>query len=163
MKDVMLALTKTYAPKGILVDSNLLLLFLIGAVNRDLIQKFKRTKHYLPEDYDTLVKYLSQFSKRVTTPNVLTEVSNLGNSLPDNWKASFQSVLQHAVQILDETYMPSNSVVATHECARFGLTDSAITALVKGKYLLLTDDLRLSQYFQKSGGDAVNFNHIRTL
>jgi hypothetical protein len=34
--------------------------------------------------------------------------------------------------------------------------------LVKNRYLLLTDDFRLSQYFASAGGDAINFNHIRT-
>jgi hypothetical protein len=163
MKADIASLTRAYAPKGILVDSNLFLLFLIGTMNRDMIQRFKRTETFLPEDYDVLVDYLDLFSTRVTTPNVLTEVSNLANVLTERSKNAFWCVLKSAVDILDETYISSKSLVGRTECAKFGITDTAITAVVKGQFLLLTDDFRLSQYFQSTGGDVVNFNHLRML
>ena len=163
MKRDINALTRAYRTKGILVDSNLPLLFLVGAMDREQIPKFKRTMTFAPEDFDTLVGYLALFSKRITTPNVLTEVSNLGNSLPENLKQDFWSSLNSTFSVLSETYVPSEAAIFKPECARFGLTDTAITTLVRGKYLLLTEDLRLSQFFQNTGGDVVNFNHLRLM
>ena len=37
----------------------------------------------------------------------------------------------------------------------------AIIDLVKGQYLVLTDDFRLSNYLGKQGIDVLNFNHLR--
>lgn len=38
--------------RGILIDTNLLVLLLVGAVNRDRIPKFKRTRGYTADDWD---------------------------------------------------------------------------------------------------------------
>jgi hypothetical protein len=157
------ALTSFYANKGIFVDSNLLLLYFVGAIDKDLIQRFKRTKQYALEDYNTLEEYIGHFSQCVTTPNVLTEVSNLANSLTGDLRVSFWHVLKSSVTIIREDYVPSGSVLPFRDCVKFGLTDVGITTLVKGKYLLLTDDFPLSQYFQSIGGDVVNFNHMRII
>lgn len=40
-----------YRQKGILVDTNILLLWFVGAVNRDRISQFKRTQKFSPEDF----------------------------------------------------------------------------------------------------------------
>ncbi len=43
----------------------------------------------------------------------------------------------------------------------YGLTDSGIISLVKGKYLALSDDFPLVGYLQSKDIDAINFNHLR--
>jgi hypothetical protein len=107
------------------------------------------------------VGYLRNFGSLVTTPNVLTEVSNLASGLGGQCQKFFETVFRKAISVLRECYVPSNSVANASHFPKLGQTDSAILSLVKGKYLLLTDDFRLAQYFQKIGGDVVNFNHIR--
>jgi len=51
-----LNLLKKYYKKGIIIDTNILLLYLVGRVNRDRIARFKRTATFLPEDYDLLLE-----------------------------------------------------------------------------------------------------------
>jgi hypothetical protein len=158
------SLVERYASRGVLVDSNLLLLLLVGGYDRRLVGRFKRTKQFAPEDYDTLCDSLDVFKCRVTTPNILTEVSNLANGLGPNAEDFFSSTFRNAaVTVLDEHYVPSNKAANCEEIGKFGLTDCAIMSLVKGKYLLLTEDFPLSQYLRSRGGDVVNFNHIRTM
>ena len=70
-------LTDRYRNKGVLVDSNLLLLLFIGATDRKIISRFKRTQTFVEEDYDTLLAYLDCFSKRITLPNILSETFTL--------------------------------------------------------------------------------------
>ncbi len=70
-----------YKTKGLLIDSNLLLLYFIGSYNIDLITSYKRTKKYTREDFYTLKDFTNSFNKLVTTPNILTEVSNLSTQL----------------------------------------------------------------------------------
>lgn len=154
-------ITQKYARLGILVDTNLLLLLFVGALDRNLVPNFKRTTQFVPEDYDTLTMYLSIFTTLITTPNVLTEVSNLAKNLGHRELEFFRDVFSPLVQTLEETYVESKTVVNEYYSARLGLTDSAIISLAKGQYLLLTDDFKLAQYFQSIGGDAINFNHIR--
>lgn len=71
-------LFKNHVGKPVLVDANLLLLVMIGSFDRDLIASFKRTCAYSIRHYDLLVRLLGYFSTVVTTPHILTEVSNLG-------------------------------------------------------------------------------------
>ena len=68
-----------YCQKGILVDTNILLLLFVGRVNRKRISQFKRTQQFVSEDYDLLSNIVSQFVAVVTTPNILTEVNSLIN------------------------------------------------------------------------------------
>lgn len=81
MKDMINFLFQKYKNKGILVDTNILLLWIVGHVNRNRISKFNRTEQFLPEDYDLLVKLLNYFGQIITTPNILTEVNSLVNQL----------------------------------------------------------------------------------
>lgn len=60
MTEVSKLLSKYYT-KGILIDTNILLLYLIGRVNRERIPKFKRTVQFTPEDYDILLELVSKF------------------------------------------------------------------------------------------------------
>jgi hypothetical protein len=152
-----------YRHQGLLIDTNLLILYCIGTLNQELIATFKRTKPYVKEDYETLVHFMRYFSKIVTTPNVLTEVSNLANSLHSQVKDEFYQIFSKIITRVEENYMPSKQVSDTQELYKFGLTDSVIFYLAKGNYLLLTDDFRLSQYVESKHYDAINFNHIRML
>ena len=79
MTDDIDALVQRYASRGVLLDSNLLLLLCVGSFRRQEIGRFKRTAQYGACDYDLLVDFLSRFKSVVTTPNVLTEVNGLSN------------------------------------------------------------------------------------
>jgi len=150
-----------YKNKGVLIDANILLLFCIGTLNKDYIPKFKRTSMYVVEDFDILTTFLSLFTKVVTTPNVLTEVSNLANSLTGKYRDSFGVILSKAIEMCDEKYLESVNVANTYELYHFGISDAIMLRLAKSHYLLLTDDLRLSHYAMGNGINVVNFNHLR--
>lgn len=62
---------------GLLVDTNLLVLFTVGLVNRNRIKTHKRTSKYNEDDYDLLVRALGKIQPLYTVPHVLAEVSNL--------------------------------------------------------------------------------------
>lgn len=155
-------LIQKHATSGVLIDTNILLLFLIGSYDKNLIERFKRTQIFAPEDYDTLVKFIGSFNTIVTTPNIITEVSNLLGQLPENIKATVFRKFIHLISVLSEQYISSRDVSALPEFIRFGVTDMSITTLSQVPHLVLTDDFRLSQYLQSKGADVINFNHIRT-
>ena len=152
-----------YRKKGVLVDANLLLLLVVGDIDVSLIPRFKRTRMFVMEDHALLSRLLKFFARIVTTPNILTEVSNLGSQLKDDRKPVFASSLQSTIDVLDEQYIQSHEVAETREFSRFGLTDAGILRLAKHRMLVVTTDFPLSQYLASKGGDVLNFNHIRTL
>jgi hypothetical protein len=155
-------LASLYRNKGLLIDSNLLLLFFVGLHDRTWIEKFKRTAQFTVEDFELLVAFINRFKELGTTPSILTEVSNLLGQLPERLKCSFRVHFAQGLKNLAEQYTPSRELGNARAFPRFGLTDTAILLAAKGKYLVLTDDFPLAQYLESQKVDAINFNHLRT-
>ncbi|MDJ0553170.1 MAG: PIN domain-containing protein [Microcoleaceae cyanobacterium MO_207.B10] len=162
MTDYVRQLFAKYKQKGVIIDTNILLLWFVGSFNRERISKFKRTEQFLPEDYDLLDRILSYFSKKVVTPNILTEVNSLINQLGEPERSKCLEIFGKVITELDELYIESSTITQIEKFTKFGLTDSGIISLAKGKYLVLTDDLKLANYLGTIGIDTVNFNNIRT-
>jgi hypothetical protein len=152
-----------YKSKGVLIDTNLLLLYFVGVYDPRRISKFKRTMTFTVEDFYLLVGFFNYFSKVVTTPNILTEVNSLANQLPDNLKSTFYPNFASQLVALEEHYIESAKLSNTVQFPKIGLTDSGIMDLALGQFLVLTDDFRLFGYLEKQGIDVINFNHIRTM
>lgn len=151
-----------YRSKGLLVDTNLLLVYFIGSVDPLRIPKFKRTSTFAVEDFHTLERVFDFFSVVATTPNILTEVNSFINQLPEELKPAFYAKACDLISTLKEHCMASNEICLLNPFQRFGLTDSAIISLAEKRYLVLTDDFKLANYLQVVGTDVINFNHIRT-
>ena len=146
---------------GLLVDTNLLVLFIVGTVNRRRIESFKRTRHYTREDYDLLVRVLDKFKPLYTIAHVLAEVSNL-TDLTGTERRDALRVLKDTLFRLKETEMPSTEAVDHRFYGRVGLTDAAIAAAArKHKCAVLTDDFDL--YHSLVGDEivALNFTYLR--
>ena len=97
MKDLIASLIRRYCQKGVLIDTNILLLFLIGSANQERITKFNRTQQFIPEDYELLLAFIAKFQKLVITPNILTEVNSLANQLgePERSQCSTEGTPAH--------------------------------------------------------------------
>ena len=162
MTDTLPTLSKYYA-KGILIDTNILLLYLVGSINKERITKFKRTNQFIPEDYSLLLELFKNFQKVVTTPNILTEVNSLANQLGEPERSQCLNTFASLISLFDEEYLDSTSISNYELFSRFGLTDCGIILLAKDKYLVLTDDLKLHLYLKSLGIDTINFNNLRNL
>lgn len=165
------ALARKHQKSGILVDTNLLLVLLIGCVNKRLIGG-KRTEAYTEDKYHILVDFLKDFRRLITTPHILTEVSNLGGAaLTGKDQEKLFGLLRTPslfdVKATDETvverHIRRQEVEADH-IRQYGLTDSAIvkvcTSRLWNRPLLLSDDFRLVGLVSRLEGNAINFNHI---
>lgn len=159
-------LISQYRSKGLLVDSNLLLLYFVGAYDPpERISTFKGThsRGFGEDDFYLLLRVFSLFDRIVTTPNILTEVSNLSNQLRKDEKQSYYADFARHVCLLTEHYTEGKEIGALEHFADFGLTDSGIIKLAKGSFLVLTDDGPLAGYLQNVSVDVINFNHVRFL
>lgn len=156
------ALIKKHRGKGALVDSNLLVLLLVGSVNKRRIQSYKRTQGFTIEDFDLLVRLIAWFGKLFATPHVMSQASDLadlrGNELRQV-RRSFRSIVER----MTESYDPSRVLVGDPIFERFGLTDTAIAKVCSRGILVVTADVDLQLEIQRRGADSLNFNHVRAL
>lgn len=152
-----------YRGKGILIDTNLLLLLFVGRLSKKFIKKFKRTDKYSIEDYQILLGFVDEFDKLITTPNIMTEISNLGGNMHGAKLKDFFSIFTDQLTVISEKYLPSKSIANDENIYKFGLTDIGIMLVAKDNYLILTDDFKLSNLASENGIDAINFNHIKDI
>lgn len=163
MTDALAPLLLRFHGRDVLIDTNILLMYFVGSFDPKRIPTFKRTKIFTVEDYEILVRFLQSFRAIVTTPNILTEVSNLAGQIAEPLRTPVFQVFAQAVQVISEQYVQSRMATENTAFVRFGLTDAVIASMTAGEVLVLTDDFRLSQYLEYSGLPVVNFNHLRVL
>jgi hypothetical protein len=148
-----------YRGKRILLDANLLLLWLIGTFQRTRIEVFKRTASFSTIEFDVLSSLLLEFRTIVTTPHVLTEVSNLANSLPENVKSAWFDHFSMRIAALEEILEPASKIAQQTSFNPFGLTDAAIQH-ASVDTLVLTEDFRLSGYLNAQGIVCLNLRDL---
>lgn len=164
MNEHVFRLMLQYRSRGVLVDTNILLLFFVGSFDRLLIAKFKRTgNRFSIDDFDLLNNLLARFDRVVTTPNILSEVNGLSNQIGEPTRTRYFSEFARKIPLLDEQYVASAQAAQVEAFSKLGLTDSGILHVVRGHYLVLTDDLTLYGFLEKAGIDALNFNHLRPI
>jgi hypothetical protein len=157
-----------HAGKNILLDSNLLLVFLAGSLDPRLFGRFKRVSAYTLDDYDLLVRLLGSFTILLTTPHILTEVSNLANSLPEQFKPEWHRNIalllatQQSTPGLREHWTEASELAMMPEFVAFGITDAALTRL-SSEALVVTEDYRLSNVLRNKGVPILNFGDLRKL
>jgi rRNA-processing protein FCF1 len=149
------------ARTGLLVDTNLLVLYAVGTVNRNRIETFKRTRQYTMDDYDLLVQVLGNFDRLFTVAHVLAEVSNL-TDLPGAERLQARHVLKATISLLEESDMSSTRATEDRLYEDLGLVDAAIGAVARANNLaVLTDDFVLYERLSRQNVRVFNFAHLR--
>jgi hypothetical protein len=148
---------------GILVDANLLILYVVGVVNPDRISSFKRTNRYDRSAFELLVRVMERFQKIYTVAHVMAEVSNLTDlSGPERLEA--RRALASTIAILHEPHVSSHQAAGNSSYEELGLTESAISIVAREmQCTVLTDDLGLYLSLELEKLPVVNFTHLREL
>lgn len=154
-----------FSDRFLLLDSGLLLLYLLGATDKALIgvHGYERVRKYSLADYDLLCEIVDWSRRLEITPNTLTEVSNLSLKLDEKRRRTFRTVVASNVVQLQEQYVRTADIVTIAAFPEFGVTDSVLITLALGVHLVVTDDFALCGYLAKRAGAVVNFNHARDL
>ena len=161
--DEITELVKAHKDRGVLLDTNLLLVYLVEMFDPGRLTKFKRTVAFTADDFYLLTQLLHFLGRIVTTPNILTEVNSFSNQLPEAVKKDYYAEFARRILLVDEHYIASEQVSSLASFARLGLTDLGIEKLSRNRYLVLTDDLKLTHHLHSLGIGAINFNHVRYL
>ena len=150
---------------GILIDTNVLLLYLFGKYQPALVGR-KRLEKYGHDDAQLIIQFLARFQKILTTQHVLAETSNLARQIVMDTLRTELSLQLYPLFCLDTpasfiTCEVDGVKIDMKVFAELGLTDAGLASLVRGNILLLTDDLDLYITAASTGGDVVNFTHMR--
>ena len=143
--------------KGAFIDANLLVLLVVGGVDRQAIARHKRTRRFPPEDYDALLRLFGKLDRIYVTPNVLTETSNL---LFDPSDTRFMEHLRRLIGQAEEVTVASEVAANNAMFAKLGLTDAALLEAISAETPLVTVDFDLyGAACAKGDGVAFNFTH----
>ncbi len=146
---------------NLVIDTNLLILFIVGTTDRNLVKKHKRLKAFSLEDFDLLCRVIESSSQVFVTPNTLTETSNLLGYIDEPAKTRVFQTFRAMILATPEEYVDSRIASAAKEFQRLGLTDSALLEISHDSRSLITTDLDLYLAAVGRGLPAVNFNHLR--
>jgi hypothetical protein len=150
-----------YSRFGILVDTNLLVLYFVGNYAPDRIGS-KRLQTFAHSDLEILQIVLAKFDKLITTPHILSEVSNFIEQItPERWIPGAFAHFASGIDLMEERSTPIQSIYNTEAFLNHGVADAGIVSLAQTPYLILTDDLPLASRLESMGSGVLNFNHLR--
>ena len=143
------------------IDTNLLVLLVVGSVDRELVDTHPRTQRFTPEDYDRLARIIDALKRVFVTPNTLTETSNLLKQPRD--KRAIDR-LRSLIEVSEEIVIASATVARNSAFTWLGLADTALLEVISAKRPLITVDLALFRAaFAKGEEAAFNFTHLQNL
>lgn len=156
------ALVNAHHQSGVLVDTNLLLLYFVGGEDRRFVETFKRLNcRFVPEDLDTVTNVLGLFRRKLTTSSVLAELSNLVGQLPENTLSAVRSRIAAEVAIMRERHIKVAAASASPAFVRFGFTDAVLRELAQRKVLVFSDDFPLVGSLRELGLPVLAFSEVR--
>lgn len=135
----------------IVIDTNALIILILGQIDPKLIDSHKRTSIYEEQDYYDLLSVVVNFENLVVLPNVWTEIDNLLNGFTGNHKYHYIQSITSIIKKSSEKFISSINAVKSESFYSLGLTDSLLLELAKECTLLITSDSSLSDQAKAKG------------
>lgn len=150
----------TKPPRIAILDTNVLLLYLVGQTDPSLLKTFKRVDSFETTDLRLLADVLRSFDELLTTPHVLSEASNFVDQCPPYRRVELTAVLRQFAETHTERYEEALRLVGRDEFRWLALTDTGLSSLSMHA-VVITTDYRLANHIAYQGGHVINFNHLR--
>ena len=150
-------------PTGYFIDTNLLVLYVVGREDPALIGKHRRLEDYSAQDYNGLLDLLNQAGQVFVTPNTLTETSNLLGQHGEPERSRLFQRLRVIIEESREITVSSAVAAANFDFRRLGLTDAALLEVATADTPVVTVDFQLYLSMLAKGGEdtVVNFINYR--
>ncbi|MDY8108602.1 hypothetical protein U0C82_05460 [Fulvimarina sp. 2208YS6-2-32] len=149
------------APRTLLLDTNLVVLLVVGMLGPQYIRSHKRLQRYDETDFAILKTLVAASSGLVFSPHILTETSNLLRYVDEPLRSRLSLVLMRLIDTTEERVVASRTAAQDRHFSRLGLADCVLLHLARNDAVLLTDDLPLYLAAASAGFDAQNFAHIQ--
>ncbi|TWI70791.1 hypothetical protein LZ24_02212 [Desulfobotulus alkaliphilus] len=146
---------------SVLIDTNLLLLLIVGLCDKNIICDHKRTKNFTAADYDLLVSQIDGFSSIWVTSHCLAEVSNLLKQTHKQQAKQLLSCLSTFADRTHESHISKVNIFQNEAYLSLGVSDTGIIQKSKRVSCVYTVDLDLYLRISRIGRKVINFNHLR--
>lgn len=143
----------------LLIDTNLIVLLVVGLADEKAVINHKRTRAYTIDDFRLLTEFISSIPEVAVIPNALSEASNLLSFEGDEHARSILNKFSIFLSRAKEKYIVSADAARRPEFKWLGLTDCALLEFAKHDVHLLTADVALHVAALKAGYSSTNFTH----
>ena len=148
--------------RGIFIDAQLLVLFVVGRLDPALILRHRRLSSFSIADFDTLSSFVEEAAQIFVTPNTLTEASNLLRQHGEPERGDILDQLRRLIEESREIVIASRTAASREEFRRLGLADAVLIEAASAEMPLLTADGQLYRStLDEEPQSCVNFNHLR--
>lgn len=135
----------------IVIDTEPLILYVVGMINVNYINRIKKTSIYSKLDFDLLQAYIGNTSQLLVPPNVWTETDNHLNDIIGNYNYVYYELLKNFILGSTEKYVRTNKLINDSTFSILGITDTVLLRLAKKTGTLITGDSQLSNYATSIG------------
>jgi predicted nucleic acid-binding protein len=150
--------------RKIVVDTNLLFLWILGSTNKKFIGAHRRLQAYDLNHFSLLDEILDEYDRIVVTPHTLAEFWNLvgeNKGAYDKDRIAIQNAAVRFVNSAIEIYVPATSITRDPALQWLGLSDLAqILVASENGYDLVSDDFNLCRHAMERGIRTYHFRQI---
>lgn len=148
----------------LLVDANLLFLYLVGKYEPDFIYSVKSLSVYSREDFLKISNIINYYKNVVITPQILAELTNMSEKDIHSVKLKeYMKVLIDDMKNFSEVYIPMATML-TNQILLTELGFSDLSLIEAGKNDgcdILTADFELSLKGRANGCNTINFASLQ--
>ena len=144
----------------LLIDTQLLVLFVVGITSERLIPIHKRTKTYTLKQYHLLKEIIGNTREFVIVPHIIAETSNLVSQTNEHDALRLRSKLKQFADYAFESYIPSSEGFTDPSYLRLGVIDAILVISCARGATVLTADAGVYAEASSRGASVVNFWHL---
>lgn len=150
----------------IIIDTNILLMYLIGINNKENIHNHPRSSKYSKIDFMFINDIVLKYNPIITTPHILAEISNLNrnkNNKEDNIRKKIFKILFRLIKgdMIEEQFISIENILNDQRIFALGIADVGIKILAKkSNFAVITSDKKHYNYLNEKKIPCVNYNHV---
>ena len=138
------------------IDTNAIVLLIVGLIDKNLINRHKRTSNYTKEDFNELSFLIRNPSLLIVPTNIWTVVDKLLNDFRGLHKSEYYLLLKNLIIKTTEEYIASQNIIEDKSFRTVGVTDSILLNLSIKSGHLITSDYALTNIARTKGVKVYN-------
>ncbi len=154
--------SRDFTNRDVLLDSNLLVVLIIGLV-QPLLLGTGRVSQYDLSDLRLLKLIANKSRKLITTPFVIAEVNSLLQMNSSHYVRRCRAMLGELLVRFEEQHIPSHRLLTSEPrlANEFGVTDMSILEVAKRGTIILTEDRPLAALLRNKGLEVLDLDTLR--
>jgi len=140
-------------------------------MDKNTIEKMNNNENgYSTKDFKLLSEIVDNYEKIMTTPHILTEISNLNKSKKRQKSLTTRNLLFNrlkaliASNLVYENFVNITDIIKDSKFNKFGVTDIGILNQSKNSNIgVITDDSKFSGYLNNNQIPCINFKELRNI